>query len=54
MLPAVEFNNQPPLQANEVNNIRTKRYLTPKLEAAKTPIAKLAPNEPLGLRHPAT
>lgn len=47
MLPAVEFQKQPPVEANEVNNVPTHGYLSPKLETHQSSVPESAPDEPL-------
>lgn len=49
MLAAVEFDDQPFLQANEVRDVRADRELAPELVAEQGAIAKHRPETTLGI-----
>ncbi len=57
VLSAVNLDHQPSLEANEVENVRSKRRLPPKLDAVKTAVAQQKPKPPLDIcrdaAHPA-
>ena len=51
MLPAIDFNHQAFLQADEINDESTERLLSTKFVPAQLPRPKLAPQKPFGVCH---
>jgi hypothetical protein len=51
VLPAVEFNDDSPLETNEVHNELTNRCLPAKLAAAHLTMPEPRPQQALGVRH---
>jgi len=43
MLPSVQFDDQPLLHADKINNVRWNRMLSPKLESAEVAVFQLHP-----------
>jgi hypothetical protein len=51
MLPAVDFDNQPCLQAHKIDNVGPKRMLAAKAQSRNLAPAQLLPKHPLRIRH---
>ena len=51
VLPAVDFDDQLTLQADEVGDIRTYRHLTPETDARQLTTTQLPPKAAFGIRH---
>jgi hypothetical protein len=52
MLPAVELDDQPAIEAREVRKTASTRMLTTKLEPAQSPVPQVEPKPSLGFRFP--
>jgi hypothetical protein len=49
MLAAVQFDDKPPVEANEVGHIRPYRVLAAEFESREPPVAQLSPYLSLGV-----
>jgi hypothetical protein len=51
VLPAVDFHDEPPLNATEIDDIRPDRPLSFEFQTGESAVAKLRPHDALRIRH---
>jgi hypothetical protein len=51
VLTAIDLNDEPPLLATEVGDVRTDLVLAPDLVSAESPVAEMRPQPAFGIRH---